>query len=82
MSKTYIPESVRQRVAEAARYRCGYCQTLQDIVGYPLHVEHIIPEAADGSSALESSLLHSPDSFFKTPRPSHSAGCDKWRCST
>jgi hypothetical protein len=28
MSKTYIPESVRQRVAEVARYRCGYCQTL------------------------------------------------------
>ncbi|NUO79784.1 HNH endonuclease [candidate division KSB1 bacterium] len=57
MSKTYIPESVRQRVAEAARYRCGYCQTLQDIVGYPLHVEHIIPEAADGSSAEENLWL-------------------------
>jgi len=57
MSKSYIPESVRQRVAEAARYRCGYCQTRQDIVGYPLHVEHIIPEAADGSSAEDNLWL-------------------------
>lgn len=50
MSRAYIPESARQRIAEAARYRCGYCQTLQVVVGYPLHVEHIIPEVAGGSS--------------------------------
>lgn len=45
MSRTYIPEAVRERVAKAARYRCGYCLTQQDIVGYLLHIEHIIPEA-------------------------------------
>lgn len=57
MSKTYIPEPVRQHVAETARYRCGYCQTLQDIVGYPLHVEHIIPEVAEGTSTEDNLWL-------------------------
>jgi len=57
MSRSYIPEALRHRVAEAARYRCGYCQTLQVIVGYPLHVEHIIPEAADGPSTEDNLWL-------------------------
>ncbi len=55
MSKTYISETLRQRVAEQARYRCGYCQALQSIVGYPLHIEHILPEAAGGAS-IENNL--------------------------
>jgi 5-methylcytosine-specific restriction endonuclease McrA len=41
---------VRERVAAQARYRCGYCQTQQAIIGAPLHIEHIVPEAAGGSS--------------------------------
>jgi hypothetical protein len=50
MSRTYIPAVIRRRVAEAACYRCGYCQTQQVVVGIPLHVEHIIPLAAGGTS--------------------------------
>jgi 5-methylcytosine-specific restriction endonuclease McrA len=50
MSRAYIPEVVRRRVAETARHRCGYCQTQQRIVGIPLHIEHIIPLAAGGDS--------------------------------
>jgi hypothetical protein len=57
MSRAYISETVRRRVAEEARYRCGYCQTLQIVVGYPLHVEHIIPEAANGPSTPENLWL-------------------------
>ncbi len=50
MSRDYIPTTVRHRVAEAAHYRCGYCQTQQAVVGIPLHIEHIIPLAAGGDS--------------------------------
>ncbi len=50
MSRTYIPATVRRRVAETARHRCGYCQTQQIIVDIPLHIEHIIPLAAGGDS--------------------------------
>lgn len=57
MSRAYIPEAIKQRVAAAARYRCGYCQTQQAIVGYPLHVEHIIPEAAEGASTEDNLWL-------------------------
>ena len=57
MSRAYISDAMRQRVAEAARHRCGYCQTLQIIVGYPLHVEHIIPEAAGGASTEDNLWL-------------------------
>lgn len=55
MSRTYIAEALRRRVGETARRRCGYCQSQEQIVGYPLHVEHIVPEAAGGSS-LEDNL--------------------------
>jgi hypothetical protein len=37
--------------------RCGYCQTQQSVVGYPFHVEHIIPEAAGGPSVEENLWL-------------------------
>jgi hypothetical protein len=43
---TYISPEVHRRVAEAARYRCGYCQTQEAIIGMPLEIEHIVPEAA------------------------------------
>jgi len=57
MSRTYISPAVRERVAAEARYRCGYCQTQQAVVGIPLHVEHIIPEAAGGSSEIDNLWL-------------------------
>ncbi len=57
MSRTHISEALRRRVAAAARLRCGYCQTLQVVVGYPLHIEHIIPEAAGGLSTEDNLWL-------------------------
>jgi len=44
VSKTYIPAETRRRVAKTARHRCGYCLSAQHIVGFPMHVEHILPE--------------------------------------
>jgi hypothetical protein len=57
VSRTYIPDAVRLRVAEAAGRRCGYCHTQEQIVGYALHIEHIIPEAAGGASSEENLWL-------------------------
>ncbi len=60
MSKTYIPLGIRQRVAEAAHHRCGYCLTFQTVVAIPMHVEHIIPEAIGGASTEENLWLACP----------------------
>ncbi len=49
MTSGYIPDSVRQRVREAAKDRCGYCQSHQQYVLGPLEVEHIIPIARGGA---------------------------------
>jgi 5-methylcytosine-specific restriction endonuclease McrA len=50
MSRASIPKAIRERVATEAHHRCGYCQTQQAVIGLPMHIEHIIPEAAGGSS--------------------------------
>ena len=48
MSETHIPQALRQRVASKARYRCGYCLTSETIVGTPMEMDHIIPQALGG----------------------------------
>lgn len=60
MSQVYIPAEMRRRVAEDARYRCGYCLTLQAIIGMPLHVEHIIPLTVGGLTIIENLWLACP----------------------
>jgi hypothetical protein len=44
-----IPRAQRIRIAEEARYRCGYCQTQEVMSGIPLTIEHIIPTAKGGN---------------------------------
>lgn len=48
MSRSYVPKELRQKVAQQANFRCGYCLTAESIVGYAMDVEHLIPEAAGG----------------------------------
>src|SRR5437764_5997310 len=48
MSRTYIPKSLRDRIAATAGYRCGYCLTAEAIVGTPMEVDHLIPEVLGG----------------------------------
>lgn len=57
MSKAYISPTLRQKIAESARHRCGYCQTPTALIGMPLEIEHIIPEAQGGSSAEDNLWL-------------------------
>jgi 5-methylcytosine-specific restriction endonuclease McrA len=48
MSRSHIPKLLRERVSEQARHRCGYCLTAEAIVGTPMEVDHLIPEALGG----------------------------------
>lgn len=50
MSTSYLSPEVRNRVFAASRFRCGYCQTSQQIIGPYLEIDHIIPEAKGGTS--------------------------------
>lgn len=55
--RPYITEEVRSRIAEAARRRCGYCLTPQEFTAMPMHIEHILPLSAGGSSDEENLWL-------------------------
>ena len=57
MSKTYIPKRLRLRVAEAARHRCGYGLTREVLVGAPMEVDHLVPEALGGQTEAENLWL-------------------------
>jgi HNH endonuclease len=48
MSRSYVPKALRERVAQQAKYRCGYCLTPEWIVGTPMEIDHIVPEASGG----------------------------------
>ncbi len=55
MSK--ISDELRRKIAEAAKFRCGYCQMPQAILPMPLEIEHILPQAADGTDEEENLWL-------------------------
>jgi hypothetical protein len=57
VSETYIPKALRERVATQARFRCGYCLTSEAVVGTPMEIDHIIPEAHGGRTVEENLWL-------------------------
>lgn len=48
MSRTYVPRGLREIVAEEAKRRCGYCLTQETVVGAPMEIDHLVPEALGG----------------------------------
>jgi HNH endonuclease len=60
MSPRAISAALRRRVAQAARFRCGYCLTAQRIIGPLLEIDHIVPEAQGGTSDEENLWLACP----------------------
>jgi hypothetical protein len=50
MTPPQISETLRRRVREAARDRCGYCLSPQRFIMGTLEVEHLVPRAKGGSS--------------------------------
>jgi len=57
MTTKKIPLALRRHVEEEAQYRCGYCLRTEEIMGMPMEIEHIVPEAADGETVLENLWL-------------------------
>ena len=55
--KARISRRLREQVAEAAGYECGYRRTPKYIVGYPLTIDHIVPEARGGTTVEENLWL-------------------------
>lgn len=41
-------QTLRERIADQAHHRCGYCLTQEVVSGIPLTLEHIIPKAKGG----------------------------------
>jgi hypothetical protein len=57
MTSAYISKKLRGRVAEEARYRCGYCLTSERIAGLPMEIEHLIPQVLGGPTLEENLWL-------------------------
>src|SRR5262245_46449157 len=57
MTRVYIPRALRNRVAEQARHRCGYCLTPAALIGAPLEIEHLIPISLGGLTVEENLWL-------------------------
>jgi len=57
MSNSYIPKALREQVTAQARRRCGYCLTQEIIVGSPMEIDHLIPEAQGGRTGEENLWL-------------------------
>ncbi len=57
MSQSSIPKALRDRVAEQARHRCGYCLSAEAIVGTNMEMDHLLPESLGGLSEEENLWL-------------------------
>lgn len=57
MSATYIPAVLRELVAQQAGRRCGYCLTAEEVVGSPMEIDHLVPEAQGGLTVEENLWL-------------------------
>jgi hypothetical protein len=57
MSRTHVSNLLREQVSSDARYRCGYCLTREEIVGTPMELDHIVPEALGGLTVRENLWL-------------------------
>ncbi len=57
MSRTYVPVALRRQLDERDRLLCSYCRTAQKVVGGELTVDHIVPEALGGPTALHNLCL-------------------------
>jgi hypothetical protein len=47
-------------VAEASRFRCGYCLTSQRVIGPLLEIDHILPESRGGTDDESNLILACP----------------------
>jgi hypothetical protein len=48
LSDAHISKTLRAKISQQARYRCGYCLTAEAIVGTPMEIDHIVPQSLGG----------------------------------
>jgi hypothetical protein len=60
MSEARIPRALRQKIADDARHRCGYCLTSEFIVGAPMEIDHLIPLSFGGPTEESNLWLACP----------------------
>ncbi len=48
--KAHVPAALRELVSQQARHRCGYCLSSRELLGMPMTIEHIRPEALGGET--------------------------------
>jgi hypothetical protein len=52
-----LSDALKNKIRRAARNRCGYCLTPQEILSMPLEFEHLHPIAEGGTDAEENLWL-------------------------
>src|SRR5207244_39278 len=60
VSRAHVSAASRANIAAQARHRCGYCLTAESVVGMPMDVQHIIPEARGGETTEDNLWLACP----------------------
>lgn len=50
---SYLPQALRDGLFELDNRHCAYCHTTEANTGQPMTVDHIIPQARGGETALE-----------------------------
>lgn len=57
MSKVYISHTLRQKLREECRFRCGYCLTPELYTAQQLVPDHLLPLSLGGKTVLENLWL-------------------------
>ena len=52
-----VPIALGRRVRQRARHRCGYCLCSETLLGMPMEFDHLIPQAAGGTTRAENLWL-------------------------
>lgn len=50
-----IPNALKRKIREQARFRCGYCLCDEVLIGMPMEFEHLLP-LASGGDTIENNL--------------------------
>lgn len=57
MSRAHISAVLREQVRRDSHARCGYCHSPEALLGMPLDVDHLIPEAVGGHTTRDNLWL-------------------------
>ncbi len=60
MTSAYVSKTLRRRVTERARRRCGYCLIQETIMGMPIEIERLYPRSLGGVTSEDNLWLACP----------------------